>query len=333
MPSGISHMFLVRAFLNDQTNFDDIKVKMMLDSGRYYMQSGAVGPDLPYASDLDYNIFSSDTDTADLLHYKQTNQIPLKAFLTLKQIQHSLSDRELRYAFSFFLGYASHVIADGIMHPFIRDKVGDYADNKTEHRVLEMNLDVVVVREHFNNIDPPIELNLTNVHDELLNIADLDNSESRFVLSLFKDLINSTYQKSYNASDVTGWIKSLHRMLGVAEGDHPVFYRKYFGKKGVAFKNYDDLMEEFNNDLSPILLLNKPVDCDTNFLKKSSIHFIDDCIPQFNKVFAAFLRKAYNYIFTDGDPLTEADLPEIDLDTGRLVSNNHLEEVPALWSL
>lgn len=328
MPSGITHMFLVRAFLNEPTNFDDIKVKMMLDSGRYFMQTGAVGPDLPYASDLDYDVFSSDTDTADLLHYKQTNQIPLNAFFTLKQKQYSLSARELRFAFSFFLGYASHVIADGIMHPFIRDKVGDYAENKTEHRVLEMSLDVVVVREHFNNIYPPIELNFTNIHEELLNIADLDNNENRFVFSLFKDLINSTYQKSYNESDVAGWIKSLHRMLSVAEGDHPAFYRKYCSKKGIAFRNYDDL----KNDLDSILILNKPVDRDKNFLGKSSIHFIDDCIPQFNKLFAAFSKKAYNYIFNDGDPLTEEDLPEIDLDTGRLVSNNRLEEVPALWS-
>lgn len=332
MPSGITHIFLVRAFLNEPTNFEDITIKMMLDSGRYFMQTGAVGPDLPYASDLDYDVFSSDTDTADLLHYNQTNQIPLKAFLTLKQKQYSLSVRELRLAFSFFLGYASHVIADGIMHPFIRDKVGDYAQNKTAHRVLEMNLDVVVVHDHFKNIYPPIELNFTNVHDELLNIADLENLENRFVFSLFKDLINSTYQKSYKESDVTGWIKSLHRMLGVAEGDHPDFYRKYCGKKGIAFKNYDDLMKEFKNDLSPVLKLNKPVDRADNFLHKSSIHFIDDCIPQFNKVFKAFSKKAYNYIYNDGDPLTEADLPGIDLDTGRLVSNNRLEEVPALWS-
>jgi len=328
MPSGITHIFLVRAFLNEQTNFEDITIKMMLDSGRFYMQTGAVGPDLPYASALDNNLFSSDTALADLLHYNKTNQIPLKAFLTLKQKQHSLSKRELRYAFSFFLGYASHVIADGIMHPFIRDKVGDYALNKTAHRVLEMNLDVVVVHDHFNKVEPNVELNFTNVHDELLNIANLENLEARFVFSLFKDLINSTYQKSYKESDVTGWIKSLHRMLSVAEGDHPVFYRKYCGNMGAAFRNYDDL----KNDLNSLLILKKPVDRDDNFSKQSSIHFIDDCIQQFNKVFGAFSKKAYNYIYNDGEPLTEADLPEIDLDTGRLVSNNRLEEVPALWS-
>ncbi len=327
MPSGITHIFLVRAFLNEPANFEETKLKILLDSGRYYMQTGAVGPDLPYASGLDLNIFSSDTATADLFHYYKTNQIPLKAFSSLKQKQHSLSQRELRYAFSFFLGYASHVIADGIMHPFIRDKVGDYAENKTAHRVLEMNLDVVIVHDHFGNVKPHIELNFTNVHDELLNSAEFDEDEPRFVFSLFKDLINSTYEKSYKESDITAWIKSLHRMLSVAEGDHPDFYRKYCGKKGAAFRNYDDL----KNDLNSILILSKPIDRQDNFLKKSSIHFIEDCIPRFNKVFAAFSNKAYNYIYNDGEALSEDDLPGIDLDTGRLVSNNKLEEVPALW--
>ncbi|MAF79233.1 MAG: hypothetical protein CME60_13810, partial [Halobacteriovoraceae bacterium] len=50
-------------------------------------------------------------------------------------------------AFSFFLGFASHVVADGVIHPFVRDKVGDYDNNATEHRLLEMRLDVILLNE------------------------------------------------------------------------------------------------------------------------------------------------------------------------------------------
>lgn len=328
MPSGITHMFLVRDFLNKPDHDLDSDLKMKLAAGLSYFQTGAVGPDLPYASSLDSNLFSSETEAADLFHYNLTNKMVLEAFTNLKPMKSSLSGFELDCAFAFFLGYASHIIADGVMHPFVRDKVGDYEDNKTAHRILEMKLDVILVDDHYKHITPRLNLNFTNVHDELLNIIGDANETTRKVLTFFSNAIKSVYALSYDVDDIIRWIKALHGMLGFAEGDHPYIYRYITSELGLTFKNASDLADERDD----ILNLTKPIDREVNFLNRPSIHFIDDCIPRFHAKFHAFSNKAYLYIYQNGPALTPVDLPEINLDTGRYISNNKLEEIPALWA-
>ena len=138
MPSGMTHILLVK---NLQNVLPEGNPKFTLAAGRDFLSVGAVESDLPYASIADGDLFFSDqSDLADKFHYQKTNQIGLQAMRELRQEKNNLSATELRYAFTFFLGYISHISADGIMHPFVRDKVGDYKDNKTAHRVLEMRL-------------------------------------------------------------------------------------------------------------------------------------------------------------------------------------------------
>lgn len=58
MPSGITHILLVK---NLQNVLPDGKLKKILQSGRDFLQVGALGPDLPYASIADDDFFFSDS--------------------------------------------------------------------------------------------------------------------------------------------------------------------------------------------------------------------------------------------------------------------------------
>ena len=84
MPSGITHILLMK---NLQSIVPDGDLKKVLQSGEDFLQVGAVGPDLPYASIADDDFFfSTESDLADKFHYEKTNQLILKAFDKIQKL-------------------------------------------------------------------------------------------------------------------------------------------------------------------------------------------------------------------------------------------------------
>lgn len=327
MPSGITHILLIKNFFD---NMPDSKLKSILQTGIYFMQVGAVGPDLPYASIADDDlILTTESELADKFHYEKTNELVLKAFKRIKELQTVKTKKEIRFLYSFFLGFTGHIIADGIMHPFVRDMVGDYKENQTEHRKLEMKLDVLLFHYLTRFSGNPIEFNYSNVHDELGNIYADYYPEKKLVLEVFSDLIKEVYYENYCPEKINGWIKGLHTMFGMAEGDHCWFYKNIPIIEDFLFKDYADLI----NQKKDILILGKPKDRPYNFLNKPQVHFFDDCLPRFYEVFTPFTKKSYNYVYDNTGDITDSDIPLIDLDTGRaLADNNDLDKKPTLWS-
>jgi len=328
MASGITHILLMK---NMQSLLPDGKLKKLLQPGRDFLQVGAVRPDLPYASIADDDLFfKTQSELADKFHYEKTNELILRAFQEIKNNSNSLTAREKRFMFSFFLGFASHIVADGIIHPFVRDMVGNYKENQTAHRVLEMQLDVLLFYHLTLKSNAPINLNYSNIHDELINFDNNFYPEVGKVLQLFSKLISEVYQQNYEPALINGWINGLHRMFGVAEGEHPKIYRLVSFINEFLFSDYNDLCEK-NKEF---LILEKPKDRDYNFLRKEQIHFFDDCLPQFYKIFIPLANKCYDYVYNNKGELTGSDIPPIDLDTGRnLASKNNLDLIPTLWSL
>lgn len=326
MASGITHILLMK---NLQSIIPNGNLKKILQSGRDFLQVGAVGPDLPYACIADGDLFFKiQSDLADKFHYEKTNQLILKAFDEIKKIPGSPSNKEKRFMFCFFLGFASHIIADGIIHPFVRDKVGNYHENQTAHRVLEMQLDVLLFHHLTKNTNKPINLNNSEIHDELLNFDKNKDQNVEKVLQLFSRLILEVYQVKYDTDLINDWVIGLHRMFGVAEGEHPNFYRIVSFINNFLFADYDDLRDKYKS----ILILEEPKDRDYNFLKKNQVHFFDDCLPQFYKIFIPLANKCFDYVYNNKGQITDGDIPPIDLDTGRdLAFNNDLDLMPTLW--
>jgi hypothetical protein len=304
------------------------ELRMVLDSSRDFLQVGAVGPDLPYASIADDDFFFiTHSDLADNFHYKKTNELSLSAFEYIKSHKSKYTDRELRAIFSFFLGFASHIIADGIIHPYIRDKVGDYKTHQTEHRVLEMQLDVLLIHYLTLRSGHPIELNNSNIHREIKNFHPSVFPEVEKILSLFCELISKIYDSAYKPDDILGWVKGLYRMFDIAEGEHPRIYGALF--EDFLFSDYNELREKKEH----LLVLKEPIDRKENFLKKPSIHYYDDVLPRFYEKFIPFAEKAYNYIYKNGTAIDIIDIAGIDLDTGRpLIAHNDLNVIPTFWS-
>ena len=319
MPSGITHVLLTKQL---QDYLDNGQLKNIIAFAADSFQVGAVGPDLPYTSLFDNNILSSEINLADDFHYKFTNQIPLQSFRRLRELNGQVGEEIHYHLFAFFLGYASHVFADGIIHPFIRDMVGEYIDHKAEHRSLEMQLDVLFFEELTKDTGFNLELNYTDIHDE---IEDFYYSKFRKdIVNEFKSLIQTIYHQNYSTRKISGWIRGLHRMFGLAEGNFPRYYRN-LRINTFSFRNLEDINRE------EATILTRPEDREINFLKVDTIDYFKDCIPQFRKQFIPFAQKAFSFVYDGGMEITELDIPEINLDTGRILPENDLDTIPAFW--
>lgn len=327
MPSGNTHILLIKYLPEDQLNED---AKNMLDAGIYFFQVGAVAPDLPYASIADEDlVLTNQAELADKFHYEHTTQVPLYALRYVKSLQNTLSRHELNYLFAFFLGYISHVVADGVMHPFVLDKVGDYKTNADAHRELEMKLDTLLYHYFTLPTGEAQELNRVEMYEELKNFD--DKRETLKVMQVFRNVIKAVYDENYNKHKILGWASGLHNLFEASEGKLPHIFR------GINLINsyLSPLYEEIKDQADSILVLEKPNDPtqNRNFLKKERIHFINDCIPKFYSTFIPLVEKTYNYIFRNGPELMENDFFEIDLDTGRpIAQKNNLEITPSFWS-
>lgn len=320
MASGITHLLLTKKL---QDELSDGMLKDILAYASDALIVGSVAPDLPYASIVDDDLFfTTESDQADRFHYTKTNQIPLKSLEWLKQKRDTLDPAIHYQLFAFYIGYISHVIADGIIHPYVRDKVGEYHKNQAAHRSLEMQLDVLVMREFNSYSGTKMELMFANLHDELKNFNRLEGKDA--ILESFSSLIEEVYDRTYSSQKINGWIKGLHRMFSIAEGEYPSFYRN-LSVNSFTYRKQKDI------DDASVLILTKPDDQEENFLKREQISFFDDCIPQYYKCMQGLAEKAFAFVFDNGTKLNEKDIPLINLDTGRLLSNDVLNAIPVFW--
>jgi hypothetical protein len=319
MPSGLTHILLTKKL---QDKIIDEKLKNILAYGSDSLQVGAIAPDIPYASVADNDLFHKQSFLADDFHYKKTNQIPLKSLDLLRKIKGSVDEKNHYQMFSFYMGYISHVFADGIIHPFVRDKVGDYKENASAHRVLEMKLDVLLLRYLTKQTEGEFEINYTEIQDELMNFGEVEGVS--IIVETFSKLINDVYGISFIKDEILGWVKGLHRLFDLAAGDFPPLFRN-LKFNTFTYKNFADI------DPVEVLILQKPEDRDSNFLNVEKLNFFDNCLPQFYSKYTDVVQKAYEFVYKDGPSLSDKDIPMVDLDTGRLVANNNLDEIPVLW--
>lgn len=320
MPSGFTHVLLARTFPG-KAEIKDEGLGILLLEHMPYFQLGAMAPDLPYSQQAKWIFGKEEAHLADKFHYEKTTEIPIKAFEYIK----SLNGENREKALAFFLGFAAHIVADGIIHPYVRDKVGDYEKHKNEHRELEMRLDVFFVDRLTNGLN----LNDTNIHDVITDpLVDF-----KTISELFSKLVNEVYGAKIDAEDVIGWVKDMRLVFELAESSNNGYYSKIPGFSGFLYKDKAEVLKKHQSDL--ILKLHEPKDRDQNFAGKD-VRFFDDCLPSFYSAFKKVAMAAHEYTFKDGPILTAANFPAINLDTGRPLTadrGNDLNADASYWGL
>lgn len=326
MPSGITHIILSKFALD---RIKDVKGGMPVavlraNPGAFLL--GSVAPDLPYMSIFDGRIFESETEVADDLHYRKTNEVPVRGLGETAAIVRSGGDPlHANALFSFYVGHCSHLIADGIIHPYVRDKVGDYEVAKKPHRVLEMKLDILLARRLYGT-----EVNEVSFQDELDWMRDCSFRDQIF--TSFANGIRDVYGHDVKPEYVRGWASAIENVFGLAEGNFPKWYRDLMGDAGVAFKNYADLAPEANE----LAHLGMPIDAakhglSSNFSGQKEVRYFEDVVEKYLSTFPAIVLSAYEAVFEAATDVSSL-LPAINLDTGRSLADARLSQTPVLWA-
>ncbi|MGE0631193.1 MAG: zinc dependent phospholipase C family protein [Pseudobdellovibrionaceae bacterium] len=322
MPSGITHMMISQKTLDYIADEDASNI---LQSERGPFMLGCVSPDLPYMTLLDTKVWENRKGIADDFHYKRTNEIPLEGLRLTKKYLQNNETNIANTLFAFYVGYASHIVADGIIHPYVRDKVGDYEVAATAHRTLEMKLDVLLADFFFDQ-----EINNINFHDELSWIKDCANQEEIF--KSFSSFIDSVYQTQVSPEEIKKWLSTMDMVFDITTGKFPFWYQKLLGDSGLAFNNVENILSEKEK----LTTLTLPIDykeksLSTNYMQKEKVDFFEDVLPHYFSVFSRFILDAYSFVYADG-PEDAIHLPPINLDTGRIIGQN-LENKPKFLEL
>lgn len=332
MPSPISHILLTRNLpLGDNCRYINYK-----RSNNTYFQLGSIGPDIAYGAITDDDLLENENEVANLLHFTEKNQdeslSPDKFPLTfLKKAKNELDrdsgKRKFDALFWFFAGYSSHIIADGIFHPFVMDKVGRYeGENKAHHRALEIGIDILLMKHYTQKSGHEIEACYSGIDTLIYNIKNLKHKSTIF--SEYSQILAEIYSEKHGPDEIEGWTIGLSRLFCLCSGSWPKWFRNLTITDAYVFRKIEDL-EGKENDY---LILEKPKYWDKNFLNQDNFHFIHDGIPQFNKKMKKYLDTVYSFIYEDGPEITERDLPAFSLDTGRPVEDpDNIEITPTLW--
>ncbi len=111
-----------------------------------FCRMGSISPDYPYLNLMELAELKRDSKhLANAMHHRYGT-------LTQRNILHvgveylrKVKEDEQSKCFSWFLGYASHIVADVTCHPVTNLLVGDYdAGNGTAHRESELHQDVYI---------------------------------------------------------------------------------------------------------------------------------------------------------------------------------------------
>jgi len=334
MPSPISHTLLSR-YLPVKDNSPYFHNR--LHNTRYF-QIGSIAPDLPYGAIADNDFLENEAFLANLFHFTEKrqgleqspNRLPLLGLTRVKELmQQGAAKRECNALFWFLVGYISHVVADGICHPYVMDKVGRYeGSNKADHRALEMGIDVLLFKHFTVDSGHAIEAAYAGM-DTFINEFN-QRRYANFIFEHFAGLIEDVYAERFTQNEINGWVTGISRIFCLSTGKWPDWFRRRDTTEPFVFRQIDDLQGREDD----YLVLEKPQFWDRNFRNTPTVHLLHDCLPHFNHLMKSVLDKAYAYVYNSGPQIIEDDFPAFSLDTGRTVNDpDNIALAPLLWEV
>jgi len=248
MPGAYAHITLVNHYrgtnnLNMLSGFPSEAKPGLLD-WFMYCELGAVSPDYPYLAVGD----SDAAKWADLMHYTHTGLIIHAGIKHLRLLQGETQ----RKCLAWLLGYTAHVIADVTIHPIVELKVGPYDENKSAHRICEMNQDAYIF--------PRLGVGETGLTDHLesgiaaCSDPDDDDLLDRDIVNLWSAILKEIHPVEFasNPPDIDKWHSGFNTVVETISelGDHLFpFARHLAADSGITYPSYEGVDRQFIDNL------------------------------------------------------------------------------------
>lgn len=221
MPGGYTHITLAQLAIEEAQHHregllhDD--AKHALGKWKKFCIVGSISPDYPYLDVLD----SHSAAWADAIHKGHALSLLRNGAIKIRDM---VDDNVRQKCMAWLFGFASHIAADGTIHPVVNLKVGPYEQNKTAHRSCEMSQDVYAHNKlNMGKLDFNRQIS-TNVHDSS-DVNDADRIDAD-IAQLWHDLLIKVYSVSsphLNPPKVHDWHRAMRTMMKIGESGNVLF--------------------------------------------------------------------------------------------------------------
>lgn len=213
MPGTFSHMLAAdTARLAAEAQGLDLIARCTLKFPQW-LQAGTVGPDYPYLHHLQTGDKSE--SWADLMHYERSGDVVRAGVEWLSDWPGDRESKQFQRAVAWLSGYLAHVILDVSIHPVVRATVGEYAENKKEHRICEMTMDSFIFKDLLGT-----ELVNDEWADYLRHTSD-DNGEGmdQSIKAIWGHMLKTVYPQKYAQQPPAfdGWHKGYVNAIDLAD--------------------------------------------------------------------------------------------------------------------
>lgn len=235
MPGGYTHVTLVQLAIEDALHHQDdllhIDARRALGKWKKFCIIGAISPDYPYLDILDKH----SADWADVIHKGNALSLLRGGAAKIRD----MADSNVRQkCMAWLFGFASHIAADGTIHPVVNLKVGPYEQNKTAHRSCEMSQDVYAhskLNMGMLDFNRQISTNVNDSSDE----KDEDRMDAD-IAALWTELLMDVYNDpslQLQPPKVHDWHRAMRLMMKIGEsGDHLfAFARHVAANQGLVY--------------------------------------------------------------------------------------------------
>ena len=247
MPGAYTHITHVRLLT---AGIELKKIKLPKDARTALLEypefcrMGSISPDYPY-----FNLVGGSGDAehlANAMHHKYGTLTQQNILHVGVEYLRGLTGDDKNKGVSWFLGYASHIVADVTCHPVTNLLVGDYeADNQKAHRASELHQDVYVYSTRLGG-DVSKSEEIQNVIGTCTNPEDGKKIDSS-VEKIWRHLLSESFPEIVRkfAVDINGWHRAAQVFLeDVAEELAAIpsrHVRKFVGDMGIAYPLFHEL--------------------------------------------------------------------------------------------
>ncbi|MGL1933125.1 MAG: zinc dependent phospholipase C family protein [Desulfotalea sp.] len=244
MPGAFAHQTMIHVAkkLPQSKEFSD-EMHRAINSLLKYAELGSVSPDYPYLC-----LFDGETDEwADLMHYISTGEMILSGTRLLQTMKGGLDKRK---CIAWLMGYTAHVVTDVSIHPVVKLKVGDYAENTTEHRICEMNQDAYIYETKLS-LGPITD---TEHLKEGICTCGQEDSIDPVIKTFWSNILKEIHPEKFasNPPDIDKWHRNFIKAVdGVADEDHwlPTLMMYPLKELGIIYKDKTEVDLEYIENL------------------------------------------------------------------------------------
>lgn len=302
MPGGYAHIYLANRMTDYGAKLPELLSKAF-EKYLEFCELGSVSPDLPYLA-----LGNPDQQSwADTFHYEGTFDFVTRAAKILCDLEGLTQLRCL----AWLMGYVSHLVMDGTIHPVVEKIVGNYADHKNEHRTCELNQDAYIFPDlGYGTVDraEPIKTG-----PKLCADPDNPSQLNPELLSFWAATLQDTHPYQYNQAkpNINLWFKNYIDIMDkvVEEGGQMYPFTRHVLVDILAISTPDPL----DVDDAYIYDLNTPIGI------KSYHDLIDSSMDNVLATWDALARAVIDSQFE-----ALALIPNYNLDTGRAYSDKYV---------